>query len=176
LVGAAGRIDTWKGFHVLLDAAAAMQSARPGLELVIAGGPVTGKEGYADALAGRAADMAGVHWLGPRDDMAELIADLDVLVLPSTEPEPFGLVLVEALASGVPVVATAAGGPVEILRSCSQRVARLVAPGDPAALAQATIQLLTPGPSSSLGRRQRRVLRTPVADSLPTLFDELVRP
>ncbi|MDQ1428285.1 MAG: hypothetical protein QOK39_1761, partial [Acidimicrobiaceae bacterium] len=100
LVGAAGRIDTWKGLDVLLASVAAMQAARPGLEVVIAGGVVQGKEGFARRLADQAAALAGVHWLGPRDDMPELIADLDVLVAPSTQPEPFGLAVVEAAISG----------------------------------------------------------------------------
>ena len=50
----------------------------------------------------------------PRTDVPDLLADLDVFVLPSTEPEPYGLVVVEALASGTPVVVTDAGGPREI--------------------------------------------------------------
>jgi glycosyltransferase involved in cell wall biosynthesis len=174
LVGAAGRTDTWKGFEVLLDAVPAMQAACPGLEVVIAGAPVLGKEDYAARLAARSAVMPGIHWLGPRDDIAELIADLDVLVLPSTEPEPFGLVVVEALASGVPVVATAAGGPLEILRECSDRVGRLIPPGDAAALATATVQLLPPGPSGAAERRRRPVLRTPFAGSMAKVFDELI--
>ncbi len=115
VVGAAGRIDTWKGLEVLLDAVPEMQRRRPGLHVVVAGGAVAGKEAYGQRLADRAAGLPGVHWLGPRDDIAELIADLDVLVLPSTAPEPFGLAVIEALASGVPVVATDAGGPKEIL-------------------------------------------------------------
>jgi glycosyltransferase involved in cell wall biosynthesis len=174
LIGAAGRIDTWKGFEVLLDAVPAMQAARPGLEVVIAGAPVRGKEDYAARLASRSAAMPGVHWLGPRDDIAEMIADLDVLVLASTEPEPFGLVVVEALASGVPVVATAAGGPLEILSECSDRVGRLVEPADAAALATAAVQLLPAGPSGAAQRRRRPVLRTPVAGAMAKMFDELI--
>jgi len=176
LVGAAGRIDTWKGFDVLLDAVAAMRAARPGLEVVIAGAPVPGKEGYARTLRDRADAMAGVHWLGGREDMPALMADLDVFVLPSTGPEPFGLVLVEALASGVPVVATAAGGPLEILESSPPSVGRLVAPGDPAALAEATIALLPDGPSDVERRRSRSVLSwsTGRRVALPEVFGSLL--
>ncbi len=159
LIGAAGRIDTWKGYDVLLDAVGAVQAARPGVEVVVAGPVVRGKEEYARGLAARAAGMTGVHWLGPREDMGAFMADLDVFVLPSTQPEPFGLVVVEALASGVPVVATAAGGPPEILGLEPGRRGRLVPPGDPAALAGAAIGLVPPGPSSMARRRDRPVLR-----------------
>jgi glycosyltransferase involved in cell wall biosynthesis len=179
IVGAAGRIDTWKGIEVLLDAVAEMQRLRPGLQVVIAGGPVAGKEAYARRLSDRAAAMAGVHWLGARDDIAELIADLDVLVLPSTEAEPFGLAVIEALASGVPVVATAAGGPVEILGATAgvaSNSGRLIPPGDPARLAAATAELLPPGPSSTAGRRLRPVLAAATAaGDLPGVFESALR-
>jgi glycosyltransferase involved in cell wall biosynthesis len=173
LVGAAGRIDTWKGLDVLLDAVPALQAARPDLEVVIAGGVVRGKEDFARRLADRAAGLAGVHWLGERGDMAELIADLDVLVLPSTTAEPFGLAVVEALASGVPVVATAAGGPLEILGVSPDGAGQLVPPGDASRLAAATLELLPAAPSGTAARRARPVLRnaTP-GDTLAAIFDE----
>jgi glycosyltransferase involved in cell wall biosynthesis len=160
------------GLDVLLDAVPEMQRRRPGLQVVVAGGPVAGKEEFGRRLAARAAALPGVHWLGPQDDVAELIADLDVLVLPSTEPEPFGLSVVEALASGVPVVATAAGGPVEILGPHPGAAGRLVPPRDPAALAAAVLEVLPSGPSSAEGRRRRPVLpaATPAGD-LAEVFD-----
>jgi glycosyltransferase involved in cell wall biosynthesis len=156
LVGAAGRIDTWKGFDVVLDAVAPMQSACPGLEVVIAGGPVKGKEPYAAQLAARAAGMPGVHWLGPRLDMPELLADLDVFVLASTQPEPFATVLIEALASGVPVVATDHGGSPEILADVATGAGQLVPPGDSAGLAAAAVGMLPADASCTERRRQRQ--------------------
>jgi glycosyltransferase involved in cell wall biosynthesis len=174
LVGAVGRIDTGKGVDILLAAVPAMQAARPGLEVVIAGGVVPDKEAYAERLAQRSAEMTGVHWLGQRADVADLIADLDVLVFPSTKPESFGLVLVEALASGVPVVATAAGGPLEILRSCGDGTARLIPPGDAVALAEATTALIPPSPLTSDRRRARPVLRRGQPVSYSELFDAVL--
>ena len=179
LVGSVARVDTWKGFDVLLDAFPAIRAARPDAELVVAGGPVPGKEAYAAALRERAAGLSGVHWLGPRSDVAELMADLDVFVQVSTEPEPFGLVVVEALASGTPVVAGAAGGPLEVLGAEAAAgpvpAGRLVAPGDAAALAAAVTGLLPAGPSSADRRRSRPRLRHPQPGRWGELFAGLIR-
>ncbi|MGA3217620.1 MAG: glycosyltransferase family 4 protein, partial [Acidimicrobiales bacterium] len=168
-IGYVGRVDTWKGLDVLLDAVPALVSRRHDAQVVIAGPVVTGKEAYAAALAQRATDL-GVHWLGPLTggDAGDLIADLDCLVLASTTPEPWGLVLVEALACGVPVVATGAGGPLEILAGLPH-AGRLVPASDPGSLAAAIADLLPPATSAEL-RRGRRVLRNGVAPPYPDLF------
>ncbi len=169
LVGAAGRIDTWKGFEVVLDAVGPLRRLRPDAEVVIAGGPVTGKEAYAAGLADRAAAMEGVHWLGQRDDVADLLADLDAFALASTNPEPFSTVLAEALASGVPVAATDHGGTPEMLADVPPSSAVLVPPWDARALAEAIADLVPDGPSSAEMRRRR----TPMLLTVTTTFDDL---
>ena len=161
LVGSVGRLDTWKGFDTLIEAFSVIRQARPAAELVVAGPTVPGKEGYAAQLETTARSLDGVHWLGPRGDVAELMADCDVFVAVSSEPEPYGLVLVEALACGTPVVAGDAGGPVEILGGDTWSPAgRLVRPSDPAALAAAVVDLLPEAQTSTQSRRQRKALRS----------------
>ena len=139
--------------------------------MVVAGGTVADKEGYAESLAARAREL-GVHWLGPLPGpvAGDLIADLDCLVYPSTEPEPWGLVLVEALASGTPAVGTDAGGAREILAGLPPQAGRLVPPRDPAALAAAIASLLAPSTSTEL-RQARPVLRTGEPAPYPDLFE-----
>jgi glycosyltransferase involved in cell wall biosynthesis len=173
VVGYVARIDTWKGVDVLLSATPALQAARPGgggVEVVVAGAAVSGKEAYARSLQDRAATL-GAHWLGPLSgpEAADLIADLDCLVLPSTGPEPWGLVLVEALACGTPVVATDAGGPREILAGTPPSAGRLVPPGDATALASAVAELL-PAETSTQLRRARAVLRAGAPPPYPAIF------
>jgi glycosyltransferase involved in cell wall biosynthesis len=177
LIGSIARLDTWKGFDVLLDGWKDVRQARPDAELVIAGGEVAGKEGYADGLRDRASSLPGVHWLGPRGDVPEVLADLDVFVQVSTQPEPFGLVLVEALATGVPVVAGAAGGPLEILSepAAGPAAGRLVTPGDAAALAGAVLALLPGDGSSTARRRARAALRSPGGSGFASVFDRVIR-
>ncbi len=171
LVGGAGRIDTWKGFDVLLDAFEASRAKVPDAHLVIAGGPVIGKEWLGEQLAARAATIPGAHWLGPRTDIADVLADLDAFVLPSTEPEPYGLVAVEALASGVPVVMTDGGGPREIAAAAAPGAATLVPAADAPALAEAITALLTGlGPTSAESRRGRAVLRRPEPERFAAVF------
>lgn len=167
LVGSVGRIDTWKGVDILLDAVPVIRTVRPDVEVLVAGAPVEGKEAYAQELAVQA-DTRGVRWLGARRDVAELMADLDVYVMASTEPEPFGLGLVEALASGTPAVATDAGGPIEILAPLPDTAGRLVPMGDAWELAEAVVALL---PSSS--DAETRAARHPLRLAEPARFGEL---
>jgi glycosyltransferase involved in cell wall biosynthesis len=158
LVGAVGRLDTWKGFDVLLDAFERAKTRRPDLHLVVAGAEVRGKEQFAVGLAAHAERMHDVHWLGPRADTPELYADLDVFVLPSTAPEPYGIVVVEALASGTPVVVTDAGGAREIVDHAAADSGTLVPPRDTAALADALVDR-TPRSTSANERGARRSLQ-----------------
>jgi glycosyltransferase involved in cell wall biosynthesis len=175
LLAVLGRFDTWKGFEVALDAVPLVRARVPGTRLVVAGSPVQGKLGYAQALQDRAAGLDGVLWAGHRDDVPDLLADADVLLVPSTEPEPYGLVVVEALASGCPVVASDAGGPVEILAAAAPGAGRLVPPGDPAALAAAAAELLAGRQRDGAGRRGRPALNRPQAVPYPRLLTEVAR-
>lgn len=171
LVGAAGRLDTWKGYEILLAAFPEVRSRRSGAQLAIAGGPVGGKEAYAEVLTTLASQTEGAHVVGRLEDMASFMADLDAFALPSTEPEPFGLVALEALASGVPVVVTSHGGSTEILERCPPGMGRAVPPGDAAALAGALAQLLPPATSTAHRRaRQAAVFGSP--RRLAEVFDE----
>jgi glycosyltransferase involved in cell wall biosynthesis len=175
LAGAAGRIDSWKGVDVLLDAYERAKAERPAMHLLVAGGAVEGKEQLAADLEARAARLDDVHWLGPRTDMPDVFADLDLFVLPSTEPEPYGLVAVEALASGVPVVVTDAGGAPEILARAAADSGRAVPPRDPAALAAAITELLPPTTDAAT-RRGRRSLQPPdETGRFAAIFREVAR-
>jgi glycosyltransferase involved in cell wall biosynthesis len=174
LAGAVGRLDTWKGFDVLLDAFDAAKARRADLHLVVAGGEVRGKEQLAVGLAARAERTPDVHWLGPRADVAELYADLDAFVLPSTEPEPYGIVVVEALASGTLVVVTDAGGAPEIVDHAAPGSGTRVRPGDAAALADALVEV-TPATTSATGRAARRSLQPPSEmDRFAEIFRQVV--
>jgi glycosyltransferase involved in cell wall biosynthesis len=176
LAGTVGRLDTWKGFDVVLDAWPRAKAECPTLHLVVAGGPVKGKERYAEQLESRAKALPDVHWLGEIEEeaVADLLADLDVLVLASTEPEPYGLVLTEALATGTPVVATDAGGPREILATAHPGAGRLVAPRDPTALADGLVATIGTGAATSASTRaQRPPLRDPGRETMAEVLREV---
>jgi glycosyltransferase involved in cell wall biosynthesis len=92
--------------------------------------------------------------LGWRDDAPSLMRHLDVLVLPSRQ-EPFGTVLVEAMAVGTPVVASRVGGLAEVVEDGV--TGHLVEPGDPEALARAVVDVLSRGNEMGAAARERAV-------------------
>ena len=141
VVGFVGRLSPDKGLPVLLEAAAALRLRRPRLQVVVIGDDERGGRrgrGPGERVAEAGGDGA-VRFLGYRPDAADLSAGFDLQAVPSLA-EPFGLVVLEAMARGVPLVATAAGGIPEIVRP--GRDGLLVPPGDAAALAGALDRLL----------------------------------
>ena len=121
----------------------------------IAGGPQRPHEEEYLAELRRAAARTGiadrVRFLGQRSDVPELLAAADVHCQPNTEPEPFGIAFVEALYAGVPVVATALGGALEIVDG---HCGVLVPPHDSAALQAALRRLIAdPAERARLGCR-----------------------
>ncbi len=143
IVGLFGRITPWKGQHVLLEALRSL----PDVEAVFVGGPLFGEQDYQAALEREAAlpALAGrVRFLGFRRDIAEVMRAVDLVVHASTSPEPFGRVIVEAMMSRRPVIATRAGGVPEIIEDGVDGL--LVAPGDAAAMADAIRQLCADPP------------------------------
>lgn len=146
LVVAVGRLVPKKGFHELIEAAAQVVAQLPECRFLFVGDTKTGMDLYRQQLVDRvqALGLTGnVHFAGPRADIPEIMSAADVAVLISASdvtPESFGLVVLEALAMGTPVVATARGGIPEVLRDGEH--GHLVPPNDPPALAAALLRLL----------------------------------
>jgi len=134
LVGVFSRLARWKGQHVLLDALVDL----PDVRCIIAGTALFGEDAYAEelhALARRRGLGGRVLFMGHRNDIADLMRAVDVVIHPSIAPEPFGLTVVEGMLAGTPVVGTAAGAIPEILDE--GRAGWLVAPDDAEALGRA---------------------------------------
>jgi N-acetylglucosaminyl-diphospho-decaprenol L-rhamnosyltransferase len=150
-----GAIVPWKRPDLALEIAASAARELPELRLRVAGAPLdSGGEDLLARLRERAErpDLHGrVHFAGPLDDPRQALRDAGCL-LHCADREPFGLVLVEALASGTPVVAPAAGGPAEIVDdSCGA----LYPPGDARAGAEALVRVLGDRERLSPGARRR---------------------
>lgn len=118
LAGTVSRLQRWKGVHVFLDAVALLRRAHPDLHAVVVGGAHETEPGYERELH-KQADRLGigdaVTFAGFQANALEWMQAMDVVVH-AAEREPFGIVVVEAMALGKPVVAGAAGGPAEIVR------------------------------------------------------------
>lgn len=157
-----GRLQRWKGQHVFLVAAARVLKDRHDVHFLVVGGTMFGLEPDYERelkdLAERTGITDRVTFTGQRDDVARLLAATDVLVHASITPEPFGQVIVEGMAQGKAVVATAAGGPLEIITNGVDGV--LVPPDDPAALSAALVSLLDDPPRRArLGAAAQRTVQ-----------------
>lgn len=147
LVSFVGKFTDFKGIDVLLKAAAVYELAIPGVQTVLVGHGQLWQEMHnlRDELG-----LRGVHFLGhqPQPTVAQVYNAADVSVVPS-RIEPFGLVAVEALACGTPVVATNAGGLPDFI---NDQVGALVPLEDHEALAQAIISELNAGSKATKGK------------------------
>ena len=181
LVGTVGRLRPWKGQGRLLRALARVRDLMPEVwGLVVGGSPFDVRDGYPEYLRGLAADLGlGDHVLvtGQVADPGPALAAIDLFVHPG-DPEPFGLVNVEAMAMGRPVVAFRHGALPEIV--VDGETGLLVPPDDEAALAQAIVTLLRePARREAMGRAGReRVERYFTAQRMSAgvaaVFDDLL--
>jgi glycosyltransferase involved in cell wall biosynthesis len=142
-----GRISPWKGQDVFVKAANLLHARFPQAKFLIVGKAMFGEHEY-ERMLHQLIEQNGlaqnVIFTGFTDDVPGLIDQVDVVVHASTIPEPFGQVVIEAMAAGKPVVATRGGGVNEIIVDGDSGI--LVAPGDPVALAEAIAKLLESEP------------------------------
>jgi glycosyltransferase involved in cell wall biosynthesis len=130
----ASRMEEWKGHRVLIEAVDRLPLDR-NFHVLIVGEPQKSTEvDYFDSLKKSAASgkhPQRIRFLGHRPDVRELMLAADIFCQPNTAPEPFGIVFIEALYAGLPIVTTGMGGGAEIVdATCGN----LLDPGDTKAL------------------------------------------
>ena len=129
-VAMVGRLAPWKGQHIFLQAFARALGGTYARAVVV-GSAMFGEQEYEaelHALVARLGIGAQVEFTGFHDDVAGVLAEVDCLVHASVIPEPFGQVVVEGMAAGLPVIASGEGGPAEIITDGVDGV--LSRPGD----------------------------------------------
>ncbi len=178
VVGMFGRLQPWKGQHIFLEAAAALGRRLRGTRFLVVGSALLGMDlAYEAQLRSRVASDGlrdCVLFTGERRDISALMNACDVVIHASVQPEPWGLVVAEAMSAGRPVIASDAGGPREMI--AHGRTGILSPPGDPCALADALEQLLEdPALSHRLGTaaRQHALASLDARHSAANLFAEL---
>ncbi|MCU4179004.1 glycosyltransferase family 4 protein [Bosea sp. BH3] len=160
-----GRLTGWKGQRVLIEAARLMRDGGDAETAFILAGDAQGRDGYVkelDQLIAKAGLEGRVRRVGHCTDMPAAMLAAAVVAVPSTEPEAFGRVAVEAQAMGTPVVVSDLGAvPETVLAppqvSGTERTGWHVPPGDAAALAAGLGEALALRPSArdALARRAR---------------------
>lgn len=143
LIGVVGRLVAWKGQDVLLESAAEVLKAQRAVKFLIVGDDPDENKPFRRRLEKKAGDLGisdHVIFMGWRKDVPEIIAQLDIFVHTSREPEPFGIVIIEAMAMAKPVIGTAAGGVPELI--AGGETGYLVPPADSGAMTEALLKLL----------------------------------
>jgi len=129
IVGHFSRLAPWKGQHILIEALA---KCPPEVAVILVGDALFGEQDYVKQLHQQIDALQlqnRVKFLGFRNDIPLLMSACNLVAHTSISPEPFGRVIVEAMLSGTPVVAAAAGGAVELVESGTNGF--LATPGNP---------------------------------------------
>jgi glycosyltransferase involved in cell wall biosynthesis len=175
IAGVVGRLDPQKGQSVFLDAMSHLKQHDNIIGLLI-GEETRGEPGYRRVLEeqiGRLKLKDRVRFLGFLNDPNDYYPALDVLVLPSHK-ETFGMVVIEAMSYGIPIVATNAGGVPEIV--VDGVTGLLIPPNNPMALADAISEILSDRERAStmgLAGRQRAVEKYRISTHIDRLESAL---
>lgn len=138
-----GGLVDWKGQDILLQAVPRLLASYPRARILLVGSAYGRNDLFARKITSQAnaPEMAGrVLLLGGREDVAEILSISSVVVHASTTPEPFGRTFLEGMAVGRPVIASAEGGPLDVISH--ERDGLLIAPRDPRLLADAILRIL----------------------------------
>jgi glycosyltransferase involved in cell wall biosynthesis len=147
------RMESWKGHLLHLKALADLKDLPNWVCWIVGGAQRREEQDYLNRLQREVAQLKisdRVRFLGQRSDVPALMAAADIFCQPNQEPEPFGIVFIEALFAGLPIVATAMGGALEIVdESCGL----LSEPGNTVRLAESLRSLIgSPELRAHLGR------------------------
>lgn len=157
VIGIVGQLIPWKGHRYLFESVEAFRKKVSNVKLLIVGDEVPKGSGYRKKLANFACELGledHIIFTGFREDIPSIMAAINVFVLPSLD-EPFGRVLLEAMAMGKPVVATNSGGVPEIVVNGETGI--LVPPKDVKAMADAIYFLVTnKDKAQKMGRNGRK--------------------
>lgn len=142
VIGVVGNIKQWKGQDTVIHAVALLRRSWPQVRCLLVGAAPAG-DPFLEHLKALTKDLGlegNVLFTGFQQYPADYLNAMDVVIHSSVEPEPFGMVNLEAMFLGKPCVSTTIGGPTEIFDS--GRDGLLIAPGDPGALARSVSALL----------------------------------
>lgn len=145
-IGIVGRVVRWKGQMVFVRAILGVMRCAPNVHGIIVGDESDGAPEYFEHIRRIIAESELAHRFvlaGYRSNVEDYFAALDVVVHASIKPEPFGMVIPEAMAAGRPVIATNAGGPSEIV---SHGIDGFLVPPDDVASMQAAMRTLVSDP------------------------------
>lgn len=118
IIALIGRINRWKGHHLLVDAFSEINKKHPKTKLVFVGSAPPNQENFSDSLTQKINELNlddKVVILPFQNNIWQVWDSIDIAVVPSTEPEPFGLVAIEAMLASKPVVGSNHGGLLEII-------------------------------------------------------------
>jgi len=171
VAGTVGRLKFFrKGQEFLIQAAAQLQTQGKPIKLLLAGGPAPGAEDHYERmrqLAGQLGLADRVVFTGELANPRPAYVAMDIFVLPSAQPEPFGGVVMEAMSLGLPVIGTHLGGtPDQIAEG---ETGFLVPPADPEALAAALLRLIENPPlriSLAQAARPRIQIHFPISETV----------
>lgn len=179
-IACVGRIAEWKGQRLAVEALVEILAARgpDAADLHLYGGVAFDKDRPYERelleLVTRHGLRSRVHLHGHVEDVHNTMREHDVIAHTSTKPEPFGQVVVEAMAAGVPVVAADTGGPVEIIED--GRTGLLYRTGDAAALRSALDRLLDePGLGPRLATNALDAVRRFSYDAIVPQWEQVLR-
>lgn len=159
IVGMVARMERWKGVDVFIKTITELAHRHPDLHAFVIGGthpldPNCARELYAQAAETGLGDRLRLMGQRPLEEVAGWWCACDVAMHPVTGAEPFGMGIVEAMAMGKPVIASALGGPAEIIQDRVNGL--LCAPGDVDGFVHTAEDILAdPERRQSLGRAAR---------------------